>query len=166
MPRSKKSRKIGSIGVAKSPDYKPVAKIQKKKPGKGRPSGSRHNVESKQQSGSSGRSLSSDPRHGSKKSIPLIKEAVKTTRYATPKQELSALENDARLINLLDKQDSGQTLSFEQNQYVQSKLDRHAVLCSLLGIHNDQEEESNTDDPLASLEAISMKEFLDSSDKL
>jgi hypothetical protein len=36
----------------------------------------------------------------------------------------------------------------------------------LLGIHNDQEEESNTDDPLASLEAISMKEFLDSSDKL
>lgn len=163
MPRSKKSRKIGSIGVAKSPDFKPIAKAKRKKASKGHPSGSRHNVNN-QSEGLTNHSGLSDPRHGSKKSIPLIKDAIKKTHFATPKQELRALENDPRLISLLDKQDSGQSLSFEQNQYVQAKLERHAVLCSLLGIEPVQQEEETMGDPLASLDAISMNDFLDSSD--
>ena len=163
MSRNKKSRKPGAIGVPKSPSFTEKAK-HKKKPTKGRPSGSRHNVESTSIKATS-RTTNTDPRHGSKKSIPLVKAAAKKVTYATPKQELAALEADARLISLLDKQEQGIHLSVEQKAYVTEKLDRHAVLCSLLGIELEQEEKTTQDDPLDSLDAISMSDFIDSSDE-
>ena len=95
------------------------------------------------------------------KNDPLTKKVT----YATPKQELAALEADARLISLLDKQEQGIHLSVEQKAYVTEKLDRHAVLCSLLGIELEQEEKTIQDDPLDSLDAISMSDFIDSSDE-
>lgn len=81
MPRSKKTRKVGLIGVRKDPDRKPRVTVpQGKKKGKGKPSGTRNAVE-QQKARSGGKKTAQDPRHGSKRPIQLIKaEAVNMLR--------------------------------------------------------------------------------------
>lgn len=164
MGRSKKSRKVGLIGVRKTPDNKPKADApdRRKKAPKGKPAGNRHNVE--QNKKSSGRSNAGprDPRTGSKKPVPLVKPSVTTTqekrRFANPAEELAALEADSRLVALLDKLDNDEKLTREQQTYVDEKMDRHRILCDLLGI-SEQDESEDKSDPLSGLDAINIDDY-------
>ncbi|MFU2315335.1 Der GTPase-activating protein YihI [Rahnella sp. PCH160] len=132
---------------------------------RGHKAGSRANPGAAQnQSGSDAKK--SDPRIGSKKAVPLIIETVtnnaaKAKKAAQPKQdatpkmspqeELTLLENDARLDSLLDLIDDGKALSAEDQAYVDQTLDRIDVLMEILGIElgddedEEEEEEKNED---------------------
>lgn len=132
---------------------------------RGHKAGSRANPDAaKNQSGSSAQKT--DPRIGSKKAVPLVVETVfnnankakKTPKpqaeakpQLPPEEELTLLENDPRLDSLLDKIDDGETLSAEDQSYVDQTLDRIDVLMELLGIElgdeDDEvkEEEKNED---------------------
>lgn len=156
MPRSKKTRKVGLIGVRKDPDRKPRVTVpQGKKKGKGKPSGTRNAAE-QPKTRSGGKKSMQDPRHGSKRPIQLIK--TETRKYATPAEELAALEADNRLASLLDKLDQDVSISRTEQQYVDEKMERHRILCELLGIDADDEEDDRND-PYADLDAISMDDF-------
>ncbi|GGW96317.1 Der GTPase-activating protein YihI [Alteromonas halophila] len=169
MPRNKKSRKVGLIGVRKDPDRKPGENRSDrvKKPSKGKPAGNRHNVASSSKRGNGGGPQQTDPRHGSKKPVPLVKSTNKDgqtpqqkRRYATPAEELAALEADERLASLLDKLDAGESLNREQQAYVDKSVTRHGQLCEMLGI--DLEEDTpadDQDDPLDSLDAINIDDY-------
>ncbi len=160
----KKSRKIGLIGVRKDPNKKPdrSKKEERIKKPKGKPAGSRHNVE-QTSSTSKASQGKKDPRLGSKKPVQLIKSAepvakVKQRKFATPAQELAFIEADDKLSRLLDLLDDGKRISSEEQAYVSKMMERHKVLCDLMGIKDEEEEEV---DPLDSLESISWDEFKD-----
>jgi len=173
MGRSKKTRKVGLIGVRKDPDFKPSkhrsSEAPRPKKRKGKPAGSRHNVESQSSSGSH-RQENKDPRHGSKKPISLEKQVPKAVptptpalkrKYATPEQELAALEADTRLAVLLDKLDDDKTITKAEQAYVNEKMARHRVLCDLLGIVEDDDDDDDDDenDPFDDLDAIDINDF-------
>lgn len=168
MPRKKKSRKVGLIGVRKDPNKprKNTVSDRIKKPAKGKPAGSRHNVETGAKPEHKGNGGKQDPRLGSKKPIQLIKTVVEQPtakiqkrKYATPAEELAAIEADDRLASLLDKLDDGQKLTKEQASYVEQMTARHQVLCDLMGIKPEDDEEDSDKDPLDSLDAFSMDDF-------
>ncbi|RDV24771.1 GTPase-activating protein [Alteromonas aestuariivivens] len=162
MARSKKTRKVGLIGVRKDPDYRPAPKVSsgrvKKK--KGKPAGSRHNVEQPDVQPKASKTKQ-DPRVGSKKPIELVVTAKRPPqpamrKYASPADELAALEADERLAELLDKLDANKTLSAAEQAYVDEKMNRHRIVCDLLGITDDEEEES---DPFDTLDALNIEDF-------
>jgi ribosome assembly protein YihI (activator of Der GTPase) len=168
MGRSKKSRKVGLIGVRKDPDFNPskqrTSENPRPKKRKGRPAGSRHNVESTTSSGNK-RQENKDPRHGSKKPIALVKQnaapintPLQKKKYATPAEELAALEADQRLASLLDKLDEDKPLTKEQQAYVDEKMARHRILCDLLGIVDNDDEDDDMD-PFDDLNAIDINDF-------
>ena len=169
MARAKKSRKGGPIGVAKtsnesSPKVKKSPPPPRSKKKKGNSPGSRHSetTTKKVVSSSTG---STDKRIGSKKPIPLIVESkkpqsqIKKRKFATPAQELAALEADSRFNRLLDKLDDEQVLNSEDQQWLDAQLARHRVLCDLLGIKDETEEQDDAGDPFAQLDAIRMDDF-------
>lgn len=161
MAHSKKSRKPGSIGVAKTNTNTRSKNQPKVKKPKGNQPGSRHSVSQNQtQHISSGKK---DPRLGSKKKIdlnpkPVTKAATLKPKYATPAQELAALEADARLASLLDQVDDGKILDKDDQTYLDTAMARHQILCDLLGISSEAEPEDE-DDPFASLDAIDINDF-------
>lgn len=157
--RSKKTRKVGQIGVRKDPDRKPRTTVQQgKKKGKGQPSGNR-NAQEQANTNTGQRKQVNDPRHGSKKPVALVKEASVPT-YATPAEELAAIEADSKLMLLLDKADEGQTMTKAEQRYMDEKMARHRTLCELLGIDPEADEEADDDnDPLDDLDAIKMDDF-------
>ncbi|QPG05686.1 GTPase-activating protein [Salinimonas marina] len=157
--RSKKTRKVGQIGVRKDPDRKPRTTVQQgKKKGKGKPSGTR-NAQEQDSTNHSQRKQVNDPRHGSKKPVALVKEASVPT-YATPAEELAAIEADSKLMLLLDKADEGQTMTKAEQRFMDEKMARHRTLCELLGIDPEADEEADDDhDPLDDLDAIKMDDF-------
>ncbi|MBC3766630.1 Der GTPase-activating protein YihI [Neptunicella marina] len=152
MPRKKKSRKVGLIGVRSVPKEDRVRKIkpERVKKHKGKPAGSRHSAVEKPTT-AAGNTLKKDPRTGSKKPVPLVatspvkqSPATAKKKYFSPAQELAAIEADERLESLLDQLDQGLSISVERQQYVNEKMQRHQVLCELLGINSD--EDGNTED--------------------
>lgn len=161
--KKKKSRKVGLIGVRKDPDYKhkksPSTTKSNKKP-KGKPAGSRHNVESTAKE-TSAVLTNKDPRHGSKKPVQLVKtiQPQQIKKFATPAEELAAIEADDRLSGLLDKIDNKKPLTKEQQAYVEEKMARHQVLCNLMGIDDSEDKEDDSDDPFAKLDAIKLDDF-------
>ncbi|CAM3739238.1 GTPase-activating protein [Rouxiella silvae] len=123
---------------------------------RGHKPGSRANPDAEKNASASAKK--SDPRIGSKKAVPLIVETVfnnspKPKKVAKPKQEakpalppeeeLTLLENDARLDSLLDQLDEGKTLSAEDQSYVDQTLDRIDVLMELLGIELGDEDDED-----------------------
>lgn len=161
MAKQRKSRKVGLIGVRKDPDYVHEKSSGRVKKHKGKPPGSRHNVETTKSQTSSG-AVSKDPRHGSKKPVQLVKSPVKPAqrKYATPAEELAALEADGRLSALLDKLDEGKTLTAEQQRYVDEKMARHRILCDLMGIRDDEDEEDDDDlDDFDKLDSINIDDY-------
>lgn len=96
-----------------------------------------------------------DPRIGSKKPIPLIadgatssapvKKAVKPPVEKkvrlSPEEELAQLENSERLDALLDRMENGETLSAEEQAWLDETLDRIDELMEQLGIDMDDEAE-------------------------
>lgn len=168
MPRKKKSRKVGLIGVRKDPDHKPSEHRTERvrKPKKGKPAGNRHNVESSSKGTGKSSTQHADPRHGSKKPVPLIKEEkaskapvtqAQKPKKISPAEELAALEADEKLATLLDKLDAGQSLKRDEQAYVNEKVARHGELCEILGI--DLDDDSDDDDPLDAYDAINIDDY-------
>lgn len=162
----KKSRKIGLIGVRKQADKKfvrPVSDRPKKKTG--RPAGSRHS-QAEPDSNSNNSNTKTDPRLGSKQPISLVAEPKPSTtnkpakrKFFSPKEELNALESDSRLQSLLDKLDDGKTLKKEDQDYVDHSLQRHKVLCKLLGLEEEMADSDAQQDPIDSLDAIKLDDY-------
>ncbi|GGO66830.1 Der GTPase-activating protein YihI [Bowmanella pacifica] len=121
---------------------------QDKKPKRhtGKPAGTRNNVASKKAEQVA--KAPQDPRLGSKKAIPLVVEkaaAQPKAKFFSPAAELKSIEQDTRLDTLMDRLDSGQKLSAEEQRYVDSKLARHQELCKLMGIEPEAEQEEDSD---------------------
>ena len=143
MARQKKSRKVGKIGISKTPSNvrKPTEKRTKKHLGK--PAGSRNNEALTVNQDS--KKINKDPRHGSKKPISLTadtkekKSVEKQVKYFSPTQELSSIEQDLRLASLLDKIDIGKNITREDQHFVNQTLARHKVLCEMLGLTEELE---------------------------
>lgn len=103
-----------------------------------------------------------DPRIGSKKPIALgvtdvapVKKQHKPKSekpMLTPQAELDLLENDERLDALLERIEEGETLSAEEQTWVNDKLDRIDALMEELGIsYDDDEEDEDKGDDLMRL---------------
>ncbi len=161
---------------AQSPRGKPAAKAKRKsreelnqeardrkrdKKHSGHKSGSRANPET-QAAGKSQGKKAADPRVGSKKPIALVadgksqpvkkpapqpKPKAEKVRL-TPQEELAKLENSERLDTLLDRLENGETLSSEDQAWLDQTLDRIDELMETLGIALDddaEDEESEQD---------------------
>ncbi len=117
-----------------------------------------------------------DPRIGSKKPIQLVVDAKQKTtkqeRRLTNEQELAMLENDAQLMVLLDRLDSGENLGTGLQKYVDEKLARIEHLMGRLGLLDDEEPEEieefpefaerkakSDDDLLAEFDDFNMDDF-------
>lgn len=108
-----------------------------------------------------------DPRVGSKKPISLVAEPqsaesntqpemkrhlqpqVKLTTAVetlTPEQELEQLENDERLMALLERHERGELLTGKDAKYFNRGIARHQELCEILGIDDEFEEGDMLDD--------------------
>jgi len=159
MTRRKKTRGTGPL----APRAVPKTDLERDNPGqgknpsrtKGRKPGARHNPNLKSKNTGSGDSVSpQDPRHGSKKPVPLFVEkdaagnsAAKQDAKAptlTPQQELEQLENDVRLQDLLEKTERGYALNKADQDYMNEKMARFQQLAEELGL--DTELEDDPDD--------------------
>ena len=181
MTRKKKSRTAGQLGIRHKPSAEARQErerpVETKKKGAGLKSGSRNSAQVEKTTDSSNKNK--DPRHGSKKPIALVVTEAEQKLMAQPKQfkpvvqlskakepempaeqELALLENDEKLLELLDLVDKGEILTGKDAKYFNAKTARHAELVALLGL--DQENEAEEDeDPLAKLERTDWrKEFL------
>ncbi|SFD22889.1 Der GTPase-activating protein YihI [Pseudoalteromonas denitrificans] len=58
----------------------------------------------------------------------------------SPEQELEQLENDQRLLDLIDRHESGELLTGKDAKYFNVKVERHQALCELLGLDDDEDE--------------------------
>jgi ribosome assembly protein YihI (activator of Der GTPase) len=179
MAHSKKSRKVGKIGVSKVDSPRPVK--TRPKAGEGKPKNTRGNKSGTRQQvalaqNDSNGKQKQDPKIGSKQAIDLDKyksgkapkqakaeqAAEPETVYKTPQAELDAIENNQELDALLEKQ-LNQSLSKSEQAFVNKMTDRYRILCDLLGISVDEDDQENDtmDDPFASLDAIKLDDFKD-----
>ena len=148
------------------------SKIKRKNFGK--PAGSRNNPEQVKLSPNSVKQQQ-DPRLGSKKPVQLVIEKTETKqikqkpKHFSPAQELNAIEQDERLAALIEKLDSGARLSREDSEYVDMNMQRHRLLCELLGIADEAEEietphtshKKSEEDLLSEFESIDISKFKD-----
>ncbi|MFT5674650.1 MAG: ribosome assembly protein YihI (activator of Der GTPase) [Paraglaciecola sp.] len=174
MPRKKKSRKGGLIGTPQPPKAQRKANVvdtKFKRKNFGKPAGSRNNPEQTELNPNSPKQQK-DPRIGSKKPVQLLPEKTDTKiavkpKHFSPAQELNAIEQDERLAGLIEKLDSGERLSKEDAKYTEITMQRHALLCELLGIADDQEEliepqtsaQKSEEDLLSEFESIDINQF-------
>lgn len=130
------------------------------KKGKGLPAGSRFNPSALNKDLKSvATQIKQDPRHGSKKPIPLIFEAPLTAKqqpaYSKSKDknagmtplnidneaweaELAELENDEALQAFLERLETGEQLAEEDAAWVDEQLARYQELLQKLGIDLDE----------------------------
>lgn len=126
----------------------------------------------------SGQRKAADPRIGSKKPVQLgvlesavakqkpkskpsepVEKVVAAKPTMSPEEELEMLENDARLDTLLDRLDSGETLSAKDQSWVDETLDRIDILMEELGIElGDDDEEEQQEDMLQLLKRNNPKD--------
>ncbi len=173
MTRIKKSRTSGQIGIR----HKPAAEarqererpVETKKKGSGLKSGSRNSqVEVIQQTPTA--SKNKDPRHGSKKPIALVVDANEQKLLQKPvnfqpkaqlgkvkpvemtlEQELAQLEQDEKLLDLVERVENGEILTGKEAKYFNAKTARHTELIELLDLDEDLDEEEALD-PLSQFE--------------
>lgn len=113
-----------------------------------------------------------DPRLGSKVPVPLgadvqvkppLQRAEKTENKLrlSPEEELAKLESDERLDGLLDRLDAGDTLSVQDQNYVNETLDRIDALMDQLGIElaDEDDEEEKPEDIVKLLKGGNPKEL-------
>lgn len=169
MSRNKKSRKqgTGSIGAVKDDKKKavvPVERRPKKKTGK--QAGNRQKEAFDAGKEYQTPAENKDPRIGSKKLIDLgvpVKAAtqpfkaknkikadtspIAAIRVVEPdtslEQELFAIEEDTRLQSILAQQDEDISLSNEDVDYFNEKMERHQQLRELLGLEDDDDEDES-----------------------
>lgn len=96
-----------------------------------------------------------DPRIGSKKPVPLSAGEAPVKKQPQPKSEkpmlspqaeLEMLETDDRLDALLERLEAGETLSAEDQSWVDEKLDRIDELMQQLGL-SYEDDESDEEEP-------------------
>ena len=96
-----------------------------------------------------------DPRIGSKTPVPLGVTDTPVTKQHKPKSEkpmlspqaeLELLENDERLDALLERLEEGETLTAEEQSWVDAKLDRIDELMQKLGLSYDDDEDEEEDE--------------------
>ena len=175
MSRKKKSRKIPSNGPVRLSQDKlkemRALKEQRVKKTKGAKPGSRNAPDLVEEQNQTSHSGSSDKRIGSKQPVSLVpsapepkvemkrnlKPVVELKKVVqpelTPEQELEELENDVRLLKLVERHEGGEMLTGKDAKYFNSRIARHQVLCKLLGLEDEDEfddeddfgEESNSD---------------------
>ncbi|MFJ5364517.1 Der GTPase-activating protein YihI [Pectobacterium punjabense] len=97
------------------------------------------------------------PKPKSKPSAP-VEKAVAAKPTMSPEEELEMLENDARLDALLDRLDSGETLSAKDQSWVDETLDRIDILMEELGIELGDDEEEQQEDMLQLLKRNNPKD--------
>ncbi|MEJ6120749.1 Der GTPase-activating protein YihI [Vibrio sp. 2-Bac 85] len=170
MSRTKKSRSAGNSepkfdGSRKETSSQSQASRDKKRKDKlkGNKAGNRNAVESKQSAQKNQRQANNDKRIGSKKPIALtsndqpqeavkpkvllqpkakvIKSTVQQAPKLSPEKELSELENNERLNDLLEQMETDQALSKEDQTWVDKQMKRHQELMKKLGWIDDQGEE-------------------------
>ncbi|SUB14287.1 Der GTPase-activating protein YihI [Pantoea agglomerans] len=66
----------------------------------------------------------------------------------TPEEELAKLENDERLDALLDRLENGETLSAEDQGWLDASLDRIDELMEQLGIVMDDAEDEQAEEDM------------------
>ncbi|MFB4358811.1 Der GTPase-activating protein YihI [Pantoea sp. BS_4] len=155
---------------------KPVAKAKRKsreeinneardrkrdKKHRGHASGSRANPQAQSSNGKQA-APAKDPRIGSKKPVSLIVDdnaaPAKTKKVTakpakqkvvlTPEEELAQLENSERLDALLDRLEKGETLSSEDQGWLDVTLDRIDELMEQLGIAMDEEDDPEAEEDM------------------
>ena len=101
------------------------------------------------------RTQQNDPRIGSKKPIPLgvtdtpVKKQQKPKSekpMLSPQAELDSLETDERLDALLERLEEGESLSDEEQSWVNAKLDRIDALMQQLGLSYDDDEDEEEEE--------------------
>lgn len=170
MTRHKKSRKpgVGSSGIRKADIKEQQAQKEKRLRKKtGLPSGNRTQVSKKKSDNGNG-STNKDPRIGSKAPILLgkadIKKAsptkIKLNSAITPlakvravepnidiQAEIESIEQDSWLLDIVEKQEQGQSLSEQEIAHYNSLMEKHQALSVLLP--DDESEEDAADEPLS-----------------
>ena len=177
---------IGVVKEKKNADVTPVARKPKKK--KGKPSGNRQQEAVKQKKQSSSQAIPKDPRIGNKTPIDLgqgTKPASVTTStsdhqsksnpaaiarvYAVEKAEASAepstineqiiaIEQDEKLLSIIEKQETEQALSSEEVDYFNELMEQHQQLTSQLPEQvQHADDESALDDEQDSEQALWQK---------
>jgi len=169
MARQKKSRKVGKIGISKTPSNVRKPTEQRVKKHLGKPAGSRNNEALTINQDL--KKVNKDPRHGSKKPVSLFVEtkeqklASKKVKFFSPTQELAAIEQDPRLASLLDKIELGKKTTKEDQHFVDQTLARHKILCDMLGLTNEpeksKEQSEQQTDLYSQFEAIDINDFKD-----
>jgi ribosome assembly protein YihI (activator of Der GTPase) len=169
MSRSKKSRKpgTGSIGAVKDDRKKavlePVPRRVKKKNGK--EAGNRQKEATASIANTQNSAAKKDPRIGNKTPIDLGKAAAapiksKPVKTKQPKkaqesspiaairvvevaetlaEQLNSIEQDERLLAILEKQDAGETLTSEEVDYYNELMEKHEKISEEIG--EDEEDE-------------------------
>lgn len=172
MSRKKKSRKIPSNGPVRLSQDKlkemRALKEQRVKKTKGAKPGSRNSNDALNSDSQKSNNATKDKRVGSKKAVPLIavdiepkvemkrnlKPMVELIKYVepefTPEQELEALENDERLLKLVERHEQGEMLTGKDAKYFNSRIARHQALCELLGIEDEDPLEDDFEDDVNS----------------
>ena len=105
-------------------------------------------------SGGGNQNKQKDPRIGSKTPIPLGVTEKVTKQHKpksekpmlSPQAELDLLETDERLDALLERLEAGETLSAEDQSWVDAKLDRIDELMQKLGLSYDDDEDEEEDE--------------------
>ncbi len=130
---------------------------------RGHASGSRANPAATDNNGGRQAGQAKDPRIGSKKPVALIADgktaAVKPKKNVekpaagkkvrlTPEEELAKLENDERLDALLDRLENGETLSAEDQGWLDAALDRIDELMEQLGIAMDDGDDEQAEEDM------------------
>ena len=167
MSRTKKSRNAGNsepgfTGVRKetSATAQEARERKRKAKLKGNKAGARNANESKQTQQRNAKKAANDKRVGSKKAISLTgKEEVKVEQpkkllqpkakqvkdVVVPKmsaeKELTLIENDQRLNDLLEQLDNNEEVSAVDNSWVDKQMARHQQLMEQLGWLDDDGEE-------------------------
>ncbi len=139
-------------------------KEQRVKKTKGAKPGSRNAPDALSNDTQKAGSAAKDKRVGSKKAVPLVAPAAEpkiemkrnlkpvaelkkaVEPELTPEQELEALENDERLLKLVERHEQGEMLTGKDAKYFNSRIARHQVLCKLLGIEDEEEFEDDFSD--------------------
>ena len=165
MSRTKKSRKpgTGSIGAVKDDKKKLVEpKPRRAKKSNGKEAGNRQKEASPKVINGQSSAKNKDPRIGNKTPIDLGKpvaapikakvakkvqdnspiaaiRAVQSTESESLAEQLSRIEQDPRLLEILEKQDTELTLTSDEVNYFNSLMEQHEKISQELG-HDEEDE--------------------------
>jgi ribosome assembly protein YihI (activator of Der GTPase) len=168
MTRQKKNRKGAPLGPTQKPRVKKPVKAEttgkRIRKHKGHISGNRNNPETTTNEHTNQAPKSTDPRHGSKTPISLNPEQAKEDKVTitdykpqvvlkkvvelqiTPEQELEQIENDGRLMALLEKVDNDELITGKDAKYFNANMARHKELMEELGYEDDEDFDDDEDE--------------------